>query len=247
MEGKILFASEIPSSLLVSYQRLVSQKTDYDFIIASIFLEDEAYNTFYKTRHRKGTILDNGAFENGAAIPTKKYLDVYNILKPDYLVIPDVRHNYKRTLKRAKEFFQVLPKKFDKSKLMGVLQGTNFDEYEKLLDFYKKKNISFIGIPYGTVDRVKFISDHPKIIFHVLGLPYAPELLSLRLLPNIISLDTSLPSKFATHSYLISDYNVLTVSERAVDTVFDSTRLSCLNDNLDYLRQLCNRKTKILI
>lgn len=243
--SKILFASEIPTNALTENPRFVRKTTDYDFIIAPFCLEDEAYMTHYKIRSRRGAYLDNGAFENGVAMPTKEYLEIYNELDIDYLVVPDVRQNYKETLKRASSFLVNLPRDIKRTQLMGVLQGTSVKEYEELLKFYIKHGIFFIGISYGTINRIKFIYDHPQVKFHVLGLPYAPELLSLRLLPNIVSLDTSLPSKFTAKGLLIEDHDVLTIEERPKGNRFEKINWTLLKANLDYLHSLCNRDLKI--
>lgn len=240
MSDKILFASELPPHILVEAPQLLNRTTDYNFIIASIYEEDPIYSAYCKSHIRQGTILDNGAFENGEAMPVKRYLEIYKEIKPDCLVIPDVRHDYKGTLRRASSFLKNLPSSIKRSKLMGVLQGTSFAEYEKLLQFYLKKGITLIGMPYGTIDRVTFIRNHPKIKFHVLGLPYAPELLSIRLLKNVVSMDTSLPYKLASRGLLIADHNTLTVDERSNNNL-DSLGWVALKQNLDYLHRLCNR------
>lgn len=244
---RIKFSAEIPPKVLEAQPKL-KQYLDYDFVIASMYLDSDAYRNYYLKNRRPGTILDNGAFETGSSIDTKVYLRVINELQPSIVVIPDVQHDCKQTLYRTNEFFDQLPSGFDVSCLMGALQGSSIQDFEELLEKYIRNGVQLIGIPYGVIDRVNFIQQHPEVKFHALGLQYFPELLSLRLLDNVVSIDTSLPVKFATNQNFLYDLFPLTIKERPdFEKGFDTFQGSCLRWNLKFIWRVCNRTSNFLV
>jgi len=242
-EDKILYSVELPTEMLQGF----SQYIDYDFIIASTWLEDPAYREYYLNNKRDYTILDNGAFETGKSIPVNQYASIIKELDPDIIVIPDVRYSYENTIKVAEEFLQheELSDIRRNRDLMGVLQGTSLADYENLLNYYKMHGANIIGIPYGIIDRVPFMRKHPETTFHVLGLPYFPELLSIRLLPNVDSIDSSLPVKFAYQNELFMHNNIITVDARPPKGYeFTTTQSHYLRENLNMFRKLCDKSFK---
>ncbi len=244
---RIKFSAEIPPKVLEAQSEL-KQYLDYDFVIASMYLDSEVYRNYYLMNKRPGTILDNGAFETGASIDTKVYLRVIEELQPSIVVIPDVQHDCEQTLFRANEFFTQLPPGFDMSCLMGALQGSSVQDFEDLLEKYVRNGVQLIGIPYGVIDRVNFIQQHPEVKFHALGLQYFPELLSLRLLKNVVSIDTSLPVKFATNQKFLYELFPLTIKERPdFEKGFDIFQGSCLRWNLKFIWRICDRTNKFFV
>lgn len=241
------FSSEIPPKVLIDHPQLL-QFLDYDFVIASMYLESAAYKDYYLKHGRRNTmILDNGAFEKGESIATGDFLKVIDELQPGVVVIPDVRQNHTATHKKVISFFDDLPRKYKKKhKFMGVVQGTSYKQWDHLLRQYQKLGVDLIGIPYGTLDRISFIRQYPKVKFHVLGLQYFPELFSLNLLENVVSFDTSLPTKYAAKCQLLTDSDYLTVDERPnFEHGFDTRQMHCLHQNLRVIKIICNRERTI--
>jgi hypothetical protein len=234
----VKFSIEIPTSLLTEISPLI----DFDFVIASTYLIDKEYRNYYLNNKQRYVILDNGAFENGESIPIRDYINVMLELNPDIVVIPDVRHEYEKTLFKVDEFLGYFPD-MDTSIFMGVLQGKSTIDYEDLLEKYQRNNIRLIGVPYGTIDRITFIRNHPDISFHILGLPYFPELLSLRLLPNVVSIDTSLPVKYAGWGKAMINFDTLTIDERP--KILNNIQTDRLKESIGILRRMCDRKTLI--
>ena len=239
---RIKFSSEIPSKVLIANPQLL-EFLDYDFVIASMYLEDAIYSNYYLSHRRPGTILDNGAFEIGESIAVNDYLEVIDELRPDIIVLPDSRQDWFITRDMVGEFVSRRPEEYKTSyKFMGVLQGLEYEAWESLLSYYQKLNVDIIGIPYGVLDRVNFIRDHPDVEFHALGLRYFPELLSLRLLRNVVSIDTSLPVKYAVNQKLLKDLDILTIDNRpSFGEGFDSKQVAHLIKNLKFVREVCDR------
>ncbi len=238
---RIKFSSEIPPKVLKA-QPTLRDFLDYDFVIASMYLDSVEYKNYYLENKRPGTILDNGAFETGTSIDTKVYLRVIDELRPSIVVIPDVQHDCRSTLFRVDEFFDQLPSEFDTTCLMGAVQGSSIEDYEDLLEKYVRNGVQLIGIPYGVIDRVNFIKSHPEVKFHALGLQYFPELLSLRLLENVVSIDTSLPVKFAVNGKFLGNTDLLTIKERPdFEKGFNNSQLVNLQCNLRFIQRVCER------
>lgn len=246
VDDKILIASELPTTLLEEF----SPQTNYDFIIATMVLENEYYKQYFLNHKKPFTILDNGAFEKGKAIPEEDYLRVIDELEPDIIVLPDERTEKNITIKRSTNFIETYKNRFPINKFMGVVQGKSLQEWEEVLQIYKSFGIEFIGVPYGTNDRVEFIRRHPDTKFHALGLKYLPEIFSLRTLRNVVSVDTSLPVKFA-YQGLTFTYNgadVLTIDERPeLNESLTATQTQYLEWNLNFLKYVCNRQTCVFL
>lgn len=236
---EIQFSVEVPTSLLKEICPLL----DYDFIIASTYLQDKEYREHYLNQKGRYIILDNGAFETGESISTDDLFRVAGELTPNIIVIPDARNSYEKTVDKFAEFFHRIPYESPRGIFMGVLQGRSLDDYEDLLDKYKKNNISLIGIPYGVIDRITFIKNHPEVFFHVLGLPYFPEVLSLKHLPNIKSLDTSLPVKVAFNNQYLSNFDCLTAEIRP--DVLTEAQVDILKTNINCIKNVCKFSSRL--
>jgi hypothetical protein len=203
----IQLAFELPIELLDTRSNF-----DFDFVIASHCLKYPKYKEFYsKFRGERIMILDNGAFEDGKSIPFNQYLALITNLSPDIVVLPDVINNTVETMRETQLFCSKWDNNFrqmnrDEMKhitFMGVLQGTSVAGCLETLKFYieEVENVNHIGIPYHLFYRPKFIKDYNidevcrknNMKIHILGLPNPFELVELANIPEIVSLDTSLP------------------------------------------------------
>jgi len=226
-----------------------SKYFDFDFIIASTCLEHSEYLKYFMDRPANSSrpmILDNGAFETGEAIADEEYIALARKLHPNILVVPDVYKNNAATGCRAVNFFETWRKDpIEGVELMGVLQGNSWDTLTSAYRILYAPMCKYIGLPYATnIDRYQFLKAHPEILnVHILGTPTLTEIYGLRLLPNVVSIDSSLPVKCTKDEKfidkaLISDSHVL-----PNETELNS---SILVHNLQIFTALCNGKTQIV-
>ena len=223
---------------------------DFDFIIASTCFKYPEYLEYFmniqKTEPRF-TILDNGAFETGKAVDDDAYIELARKLRPDVLVIPDVYKDNKATGRRAINFISKWKDNpIEDVDLMGVLQGDLWRVLETMYNTLYAPVCKYIGLPYATgVDRYQFLKAHPEIEnVHILGLPVLTEVYGLAQLPNVVSIDSSLPVKCAMEGKLIN--NVLTSDSYAQPDETDLDILA-LSYNLQMFTAVCRGKTKITL
>jgi len=223
-----------------------SKHFDFDFIIASTCLEHPKYMKYYlKKEKSRLTILDNGAFETGKAIDDETYLELARKLQPDILVIPDVYKDNAATGHRAVNFL----KKWEHDpiegvKLMGVLQGTTWDNLVSLYKTIYASVCDYIGLPYATgIDRYQFLKAHPEIKnIHILGTPTLSEIYSLNLLPNVVSIDSSLAVKCTKEGLSIDEKIASDELVKPDEKELDPTLLEY---NLKLFSAVCNKETHI--
>ena len=233
--------------LPVKYLEEFSKYFSFDFVIASTCLTHPDYFEYYKTK-RRFMILDNGAFETGKAINDIDYLRIADALQPDILVIPDVYNDTMRTAQRSADFIltwkdkgkEILPN----TMLMGVLPGHSEMAVIAMYEFYENlhEDIKWYGFPYsGCVDRFQVLKEHPEIEnVHILGLPSIPEALSLRTLPNVKSVDTSLPVKLTSVNRVITDNNFTVDNNIKVHPSANNLDEKLLKVNLKAYNDICD-------
>lgn len=177
---------------------------------------------FYRQRRAEGDwlILDNGEAE-GARVDYQQLLTVAAQLEVQEIVVPDVLNNCDETIKHARNFFSYLfggthpyltsPLQYYNFQFMGVIQGQILAEYLKCLHFFEREAwISTLALPRAmnyNIDRTsrytlaeglinygsRFGTAETKNI-HCLGSSnWIREVAALGELPNVRSMDTSLP------------------------------------------------------
>lgn len=194
---------ECPINVLSEVQKY----TDYDYCLLHMLLQNENYKDWFVNKARKEhLILDNSAFELGAGLTGDKIVEGYNLIKPEYVVAPDVIKNAETTIKNFKEFKE----KFGNSvgKIGGVVQGKNDEEFTASLKFMFE-NADLVMIPAGIfatgLNRVATI--YKNIIegnwnydkpVHLLGCKELIEYnyYDAQLCRNIVSTDTSSPTQY---------------------------------------------------
>jgi hypothetical protein len=246
----IQLAVELPPSMFD-----LEKHTDFDFVIASHCLENPRYLAHYchEAKGLRKMILDNGAFEKGESIPLDEYLNLVRVLKPNVLVLPDTVGDYASTVRASREFLQnVVPAHTDvflDVEFMAVLQGSTISEYLLMLDWIAEmgSKVSLIGIPYHLVNRPKFIrkhnvdkwcQEHNKRI-HILGLPNPFEVRDLVDIPEVVTVDTSLPVLSAQHGFLFKELRWKS-AKLDLSTEVSSFVHSYATDNIQVLRALCD-------
>ena len=123
---------EIPLSLIDEHQDFIS---DYMFVLLHKILEDEQYaNTVLDfSDHGEIIYLDNSCFELGESLDNKLLYEWYQRIEPEYVVLPDVLGDYRRTLQRSIEFANDYPETIPNG--MPVIQGSTPDE---MIDCYNE-------------------------------------------------------------------------------------------------------------
>lgn len=185
----------------------MSDHFDYDFVIATTCITHPEYLEWYR-KSKRMKILDNGAFETGKALANDSYIEFAKEISADLVVIPDEYKNAIGTLDRFEEFLDEWNNNLMVADLMGVIQAEgSLDMAHAMGVLYQSHGIKWIGVPYACgLDRYQLIKDHPEWKnVHILGLPTLPELQSLRLLPNVKSIDSSLPVKVTVEGKYIEN------------------------------------------
>jgi len=237
----MLCSVELP----VKYLKDFSKYFDFDFVIASTCLFYPEYFEFYKSKSRF-MILDNGAFETGRSINTQEYYEIAKQLNPDILVLPDVFKNEVGTMDLSLSFLKFWKNnKIKNIELMGVLPGETPNRILAEYEGFKKEGVQWFGLPYSSmIDRFQFLKAHPEIEnVHILGLPTLNEVLSLCLLPNVKSIDSSLPVKCTGTDNFIS--KCLTSNCPVLPDRVDLNE-SKLEYNLEFFSNACHNECLIL-
>lgn len=138
-------------------QFLDKYSSNYHMILASVADRSPMYVDFY--REASGTkILDNGMFELLAPLNNKDLLEMARDLRPDILVLPDVKDDFSSTLddiEVARRVFKDLP-----CKKMAVIQGRSLPELDTMFWILQEmQGIDVIGLPKRMpVDRAGFLN-----------------------------------------------------------------------------------------
>lgn len=226
---------EAPICILSKVQKLV----DYDYCLLHMLLQDEEYrNWFINEARKEHLILDNSAYELGAGLTGDKIVEGYDLIKPEYVVAPDVLRDAKTTNKNFLEFKRQFGDKV--GKIGGVVQGRSYDELTDSLKFMFE-NADLVMIPAGIFnagqERADFIlksikegnwrEDKPV---HLLGCRELTEYNSYAGVPNIVSTDTSSPVVYGlevgTYPEDLSKYekrkNMVDYKMQVTDEMFDN-------------------------
>jgi hypothetical protein len=146
--------------------------------LAQIALANPEYARFYKERAEEGkfVILDNGAAEENS-VTYDQLMDVYDMIKPSEIIVPDKLMDKDATLKRGYEFVNHFAGRLRRCRIMLVPQGKDLADW---IDCYltMKENIAMdtVGVPkwltkQGNLNRMKAVEFLSKddIWIHLLG------------------------------------------------------------------------------
>ena len=162
---------EIPRCLIDEHQDFIS---DYQFVLLHKILEDKDYAEMVCEFAGCGefTYLDNSCFELGESLDNDILYDWYERLEPNYVVLPDVLGDKKRTLERSLEFANDYP--ITSTHAMPVVQGSTPDEmiecYNAFIEYGEEKAGGgqlwpIIGIPfvYSWQDKDPTLQENERI------------------------------------------------------------------------------------
>ena len=105
--------------------------------LAQVVLRDRAYARHYRSITtlvpRTYVILDNGAFEAGAALSADELMLAADMIRPHEIVLPDVLRDPTATVARSVTFVNELRRYLPGVRKMAVPQGSTFPVWEKCL------------------------------------------------------------------------------------------------------------------
>lgn len=141
----IKVSHEVPKCLFEESNRF----NDFDYCLVHICEEDEEYLNFYIQQVQKGreVWLDNSIFEKGKAVDSEELAKWANIIKPTYVIAPDVLHDGPGTLANLKEFLGHYIS--HTSKVVGVAQGRTEKEFVDCFgQMLHNPLVDIIALPY---------------------------------------------------------------------------------------------------
>ena len=261
---------EIPRCLIDEHQDFIS---DYQFVLLHKILEDKDYAEMVCDFAGCGefTYLDNSCFELGESLDNDILYEWFTRIEPNYVILPDVLGDKKRTLERSFEFVNDYPDTIIHG--MPVIQGSTPDEmiecYNEFMKFgvgHQGRILGFpiIGIPfvYSWADkdptlqaneRIKLLEKMDKecinksLKHHLLGSWQAREFAHYRDYNWIHSIDTSNPVMAALDGTAYAGIHGLTQKPISTfDSVYDmkeeDINLNLLYYNVDSFRQIVTGK-----
>lgn len=147
MKKKMRVAEIVPVSCLEA-----TKDNQYHMCLAHLVLQDQTYAQFYARMVSEGkfVMMDNGAAE-GSQLTFEKLLEVYDIVHPTEIVLPDTLYEPGSTIQRSRNFMNVLSKKYEDVlvpyRLMAVPQGRTLDEWVACARiFIKDTRINSLGV-----------------------------------------------------------------------------------------------------
>ena len=254
---------EIPRCLIDEHQDFIS---DYQFVLLHKILEDKDYAEMVCEFANNGefTYLDNSCFELGESLDNDVLYEWFQRLEPDFVVLPAVLGDRRRTLERSIEFANDYPDTISNG--MPVIQGATPDEmidcYNEFIEYSDKWPI--IGIPFvyrwadkdptlQANERIKLLERMDrecidrKFKHHLLGTWQAREFAHYKDYNWIHSIDTSNPVMSALDGIPYAGVHGLTQKPTSTfDSVYDmkeeDINLNLLYYNVDSFRQIVTGK-----
>jgi hypothetical protein len=194
----------------------------FHLVLVHLLERDPDYEQFYKERARAGDflLLDNSAYELGAAVDDTLIHKWARILQPQEIALPDVRMDTEATIARTKAFLSALPADLNHLPCAAVPQGKTWAEWwyclEQLLTFPQVTTLAIIHeaqyffadgkhARMPLLDRLSSVRDRAQI--HLLGTDDA--LVEWRLVPRyypwVRSTDSSKAVMFGFHGIRLGE------------------------------------------
>jgi hypothetical protein len=154
-----------PTAFLEDYAAM----SNYHLVLAHVYEEDMAYREFYKRAVKSGdfVMLDNSAYELGAAVSIEKLLDVIEDLQPTALFLPDVRFDMHATLKQAESALKELSEKYSGEMMkFAVPQGKNLEEVVACYRELQQMGIDGFGL-YEEIGQVAGFKNRPEFLAYM--------------------------------------------------------------------------------
>lgn len=123
---------------------------DYNMCLYQVVKECPEYAEYFRNIKAQGkfVIMDNGAAE-GVNPTAQELMEIYPLVEPSEIVLPDVVYDQHETLARTKEAYQLFVDNglHEKYQFMAVPQGSNFNEWlECMRTMIRQEHITTIGV-----------------------------------------------------------------------------------------------------
>ena len=146
---------------------------DYDFCLPTYWFKSEQYKQHYLDAKAAGRfiIADNGLFE-GDSFTEKQLIEFVNELQPDIFVIPDVWNDALLSLRNAKRWTsmkEILP---ENTKLMAVIQCTDYKIGSLLYGQYMDLGVEAIAFNHSSTAYQDFFPHENISISKIMGRIY---------------------------------------------------------------------------
>lgn len=177
---------------------MIQPFADFDWILAHKVLEDDVYKEWYKESSNV-KFVDNSVNELDEPLSVEQLKQVFEEVGGTYVVAPDWLGDARRTVEGYKECVSTFG---DESSVVGVVQGSTFEEALKCVEVYK----GIIAVPYDICSnkedppwlmglrRVLVVCNIPgDRLVHLLGFTGFEELFWYKGRQNILSIDTGAP------------------------------------------------------
>jgi len=179
--------------------------TDCQLCYAHLVLEDEVYRGFYLERSRLGdvVILDSSFQIPRRALDFSALMQAINLVKPTYVVLPDVDFSCEKTVEKSLSIVGSIP-----TKTIGNLQGVVLDDLRRC---YKnlKGSCSMIGLPLSNEKVLKreWIIKRLRISQDCFYLgTYRDPIEELPIDSNVLGISTDFPFRLGYDLRKLSEY-----------------------------------------
>lgn len=215
------YAPVVPLEI-ARYLKDIKLLGDYHLLLAHDILErPREYQDVYSDIPNVTIILDNSIIELGKPLDMDSLLRAAEIIKPRYLVIPDVMGDADATLAEAEMFTRSMTRCGSKIPLMAVVHGKTKMEAFQCARFLKMMlGVGALSVPrvltqlLGTRMEVvnEIVRKYPYLALHLLG--FSDDLLddiACARVPGVMGIDSAVPVRGALQHKIItldSTYNV---------------------------------------
>jgi len=146
---------------------------DYEFCLPTYWFKSPQYKEYYKTvkKQDKFIIADNGLFE-GDSFTEQQLLEFVNELQPDIFVVPDVWNDADLSLQNAKHWMTLKESLPKSTKLMAVVQCTDYEIGSSLYKQYVDLGVEAIAFNHSSTAYQDFFPHENLSVSKMMGRIY---------------------------------------------------------------------------
>jgi len=146
---------------------------DYEFCLPTYWFKSEPYKEYYKNAKKDGRfiIADNGLFE-GDSFTEQQLIEFINELQPDIFVIPDVWNDALLSLENAKHWVNIKNSLPETTKLMAVIQCTDYEIGSSLYKRYVDLGVEAIAFNHSSTAYQDFFPHENLSVSKMMGRIY---------------------------------------------------------------------------
>jgi hypothetical protein len=146
---------------------------DYEFCLPTYWFKSKSYKEYYKNAKQEGRfiIADNGLFE-GDSFTEQQLIEFINELQPDIFVIPDIWNNAMLSLRNAKHWVHIRELLPEGTKLMAVIQCTDYEIGSLLYNQYIDLGVEAIAFNHSSIAYQDFFPHENLSVSKMMGRIY---------------------------------------------------------------------------